>query len=636
MLGYSEEEYLGRNIADFHVNAEAIRDILTQSARGQALEDYPARMRCKDGSIRDVLIDSSIYFENGKFLHTRCFTRDVTDLQRAEEARAMLAAIVESSEDAIVSKDLNGIVMSWNTGAQRLFGYRAEEMIGDSILRIIPADRQDEEKSILARLRRGESIEHYETVRVTRDGRCVDISLTVSPIRDAAGKIIGASKIARDIGSRKRAEELLIQAKNDLLKANEELERRVRERTADLEQANAALWSNLEEQKLLEEQLRQAQKMESIGTLAGGIAHDFNNVLNIIRGYATLVSRQSSADPRVTESMTIINEEVDRGAAVVRQLLTLARKTEPLLTRADANRMVTTVGELVKQTFPKVIDVKLALDHSLPPVLADPNQIGQALLNVCVNARDAMPMGGVLGFATQVVDGAILRERHPGAKTHPYVCISISDTGTGMEESVRQRIFEPFFTTKKFGEGTGLGLAMVYGLVKNHNGFIDVESEPGSGTTFRLYLPALRAEDTPSIEDKTTDGAAAQEPANHRGTVLVVEDEPAMVRLLKKLLHQAGYDVLAAMDGEQAVDLFRRHKENIDIALVDLNLPKTKGSEVIRALKEQNPNMRIIVASGYLEPEVRSQLSRAGVKEYIHKPYAIDEVLKKFQSVFAA
>jgi PAS domain S-box-containing protein len=636
MLGYSEEEYLGRNITEFYVNAETLRDILTRSARGQVLEDYHARMRCKDGLIRDVLINSSLYFKNGELVHIRCFTRDVTELQRAEEARAMLAAIVESSDDAIVSKNLDGIVTSWNTGAQRLFGYRADEMIGQSILRIIPEERQHEEKDILARLRRGESVEHYETVRATRDGRRVDISLTVSPIRDAAGKIIGASKIARDIGSWKKAEELLVQAKDDLLKANEELERRVRERTADLEQANRALLRNLEEQKLLEDQLRQAQKMESIGTLAGGIAHDFNNVLNIIRGYATLASRQSSADPRITESMTIIIEEVDRGAAVVRQLLTLARKTEPLLTRADANRMITTVSELVKQTFPKVIDVRLALNRSLPAVLADPNQIGQALLNISVNAHDAMPMGGVLGFATEVIDGSRLRQRHPGAKTHPYVCISISDTGTGMEESVRQRIFEPFFTTKKLGQGTGLGLAMVYGLVKNHNGFIDVESEPGNGTTFRIYLPAPRAEHAPSIDDTTRDGAVAQEPAHHRGTVLVVEDEPAMVRLLKNLLHQAGYDVLAAMDGEQAVDLFGRHKEEVDIALVDLNLPKTKGSDVIRALKEQNPKVRIIVASGYLEPEVRSQLSRAGVTEYIHKPYAIDEVLKKLQSGFAA
>ena len=447
---------------------------------------------------------------------------------------------------------------------------------------------------------------------------------TVSDIGGQLGQFI----------DRKRAEELLSQAKEDLIKANEQLEKRVQERTADLEQANAALLKNIDEQKRLEEQLRQAQKMESIGTLAGGIAHDFNNVLNIIRGYATLASRQSS-DSQVAESMQVINEEIDRGAAVVRQLLTLARKTEALLTRTDANRIVIRVSELLKQTFPKIIELKLHLDPALPPVLADPNQINQALLNICVNARDAMPMGGVLAFTTQVIDGSELRDRHAGARTERYVCIAISDTGTGMEADVRLRIFEPFFTTKGFGEGTGLGLAMVYGLIRNHNGLIDVESEPEHGTTFRLYLPALDIEEKPAFNEIMGKEAPPQEQIHRRGTVLVVEDEEAMVRLLKNLLRQAGYQVLAAADGEEAIELYGRHKEDIDIALVDLNLPKAKGSEVIRTLKQQNPRVKIIVASGYLEPEMKSQLLKAGVKDYIQKPYTVDDVIKRLQSMCA-
>jgi PAS domain S-box-containing protein len=633
MLGYTEQEYLGRNIADFHADREIIKDLLKRLARGEVLQEYPARMRCKDGSIRDVLIDSSVYWKNGKFVHTRCFTRDVTNSKRAEEARAMLAAIVESSADAIISKDLNGIITSWNTGAERLFGYRAEDMIGQSILRIIPPERQEEEASILSLLRRGERIEHFETVRLTREGRRIDISLTVSPMRNSEGKIIGASKIARDVSNRKRTEELLNRARNDLLKANEELEKRVQERTADLQQAHAALLKNIDEQKNLEEQLRQAQKMESIGTLAGGIAHDFNNVLNIIRAYATLVSRRSPADQQIVESMQVINEEIDRAAAVVRQLLTLARKTETVLARTDVNEVVVTVSELIKKTFPRTIEISLDLNLKLPPVLADSNQLGQALLNICVNARDAMPAGGILTFTTETIKGDELQQRHPGARAEPYVCIVISDTGTGMDESVRARIFEPFFTTKAFGEGTGLGLAMVYGLIKNHNGFIDVESEIGRGTTFRLYMPASASTDQPAGNRMVQEEAPAQQRSVQRGTVLVVEDEQPMIRLLSDVLQKAGYSTLVAMDGEEAMGLFHRHRDKIDLVLLDLNLPKADGAEVIRALKSQKPEVYIIVASGYLEPEMKEQLLQTGVKDYIHKPYSIDQVLQKLDSV---
>jgi PAS domain S-box-containing protein len=633
MLGYSEQEYVGHNIAEFHVDAEVIKDILKRFAGGDILEEYPARMRCKDGSIREVLINSSGYWKNDEFIHTRCFTRDVTDLKRAEVARARHAAIVESSDDAIISKDLNGIITSWNAAAQRLFGYRAEEIIGQSIMRIIPPECQDEEINTLSRLRRGERIQQHETARVNREGRRVDVSLTTSPIKNSEGNIIGASKIARDITKRKRAEEFLRQAKEELLKANEQLETRVRERTADLERANAALVKNMEEQKSLQEQLRQAQKMESIGTLAGGIAHDFNNVLNIIQGYATLISRQSSGNHEIADSLKVINEEIERGASVVRQLLTVARKTETHLKPTHANEVALRVGELIKQTFPKTIDLAMDLDRTLPPVLADPNQISQALLNICVNARDAMPTGGKLTIRTEVIDGDKLRDHHPDSRTDPYICIGVADTGTGVDESVRRRIFEPFFTTKAFGEGTGLGLAMVYGIMKNHNGIIDVESESGRGTTFRLYLPVLRSDEKSAVDETMRREAPVRQQPHHRGIVFVVEDEESMVCLLRKSLLEAGYQILAAMDGQEAIALYHCHKEEIDIVLLDLGLPKVTGEHVIRALKEENPLVKIIVATGYLEPELKSELFQAGVKDYIQKPYLVKDLLEKLTSI---
>jgi signal transduction histidine kinase/integral membrane sensor domain MASE1 len=432
---------------------------------------------------------------------------------------------------------------------------------------------------------------------------------------------------------RKRAEELLSRAREELLKTNQDLERRVRKRTAELEQTNATLLKHIEEQKSLEEQLRQAQKMESIGTLAGGIAHDFNNVLNIIRGYATLIGRQTSGNLEIADSLKIIDQEIERGASMVRRLLTIARKTETLLAATNANEVVLTVSELIKQTFPKTIDLELHLDRALPPVMADPNQLSQALLNLCVNARDAMPTGGKLSIKTELIDATEMRHRHPGDSTDPHVCIVIGDTGMGIDEGLRRRIFEPFFTTKPFGQGTGLGLAMVYGIVKNHNGIIDVESEPGQGTIFRLYLPILRTDKEFTVHEIVRKETLGEQGANYCGTILVVEDEEHMVQLLRKVLLQAGYQILAATDGRQAIDLYQHHKQNVDIVLVDLGLPKSSGAEVIRALKEQNPYVEIIVATGYLEPELKSDLLRAGVKDYIQKPYQIKDVLEKISSI---
>ena len=628
MLGYTEPEYVGRNIAEFHADAEVIEDILERLTRGEILDDFPARMRCKDGSLRHVLINSSVYRKNGVFVHTRCFTRDVTRLQHAEEARAMLAAIVESSSDAIISKNLDGTITSWNGGAERLFGYRGEEMIGQSVLRLIPPQRHEEETANLARLRRGERIDHYETVRAARDGRLIDVSLTVSPIRNSEGIIIGASKIARDITERKHAEKLLGQAKDDLLEANEQLEKRVQERTADLEQAHAALLKKIEEQKALEEQLRQAQKMESIGTLAGGIAHDFNNTLNIIKAYAQLLGASPPTSRQIIESTKIINEEVERGAAVVRQLLTLARKTETRLARTDANRIVLTVSELIKQAFPKAIEIRLDLDPALLPVLADANQINQALLNICVNARDAMPQGGVITLATKMIGADALPQRQAEFSPNPYVCIAVTDTGTGMDETVRSRAFEPFFTTKEFGEGTGLGLAMVYGIVKNHHGVVDLESAPGRGATIRLLLPAFEADDRVVAGEKNEKIPAACGPAKE-SIVLIVEDEERMVQLLKSALLKKGYGVLVAMDGAEAIELYQRRGDEIDLVLMDLGLPKVNGSEVIRVMKKQNPGVHIIVTTGYLEPDLKAELLGVGIKEYIQKPYFVPHVLQR-------
>jgi PAS domain S-box-containing protein len=409
---------------------------------------------------------------------------DVPRLNWIGDASALLGAIVDSSDDAIISKDLNSVITSWNNSAERLFGYTASEAIGRSITMIIPPERQDEEPKIIERLKRGERVDHFETIRMRKDGSRLDISLTISPVRDNTGRIVGASKVARDITDRKRAE-LRLQ------EFNRELEKLVAARTSELEQANRALLRDIEEREKLENQLRESQKLEDLGNLAAGVAHDFNNLLNIIQGYASLLGPEMT-DDEIEETIQAITETTKRGAGLVKQLLALARKAEISTEAVDVNTIVNELTGLVKGTFPKDIDISLDLAPGPLTIMADPSRITQVLLNVCVNARDAMPNGGALRLKTSVVDGTAIQVPDD-LQAQSYVAIEVIDTGMGMEESVLSKIFEPFFTTKEVGKGTGLGLAVAYGIVKSHGGVLRVESEPLHGTSFNLYFPMVSA-----------------------------------------------------------------------------------------------------------------------------------------------
>jgi two-component system, cell cycle sensor histidine kinase and response regulator CckA len=548
-----------------------------------------------------------------------------------EETRAWLAAIIDSSDDAIVSKNLESIVRSWNAGAQRLFGYSAEEMIGHSITRIIPQELITEESEILARLRRGERVEHFETVRVAKDGQRVHVSLTISPIKDSTGRVIGASKIARDITKRKETEAALQQASMAIAQLNEDLESRVRERTSELERATDALRRESEQQKTLEAQLRQAQKMESVGTLAGGIAHDFNNILNIILGYSAAIS--SERDPaRIADNVKVIRDTVERGANVVQQLLAIGRKASITFDAIDLNKLLENHSVLLQGSFPKTIEIHLRLDPALPLAAGDTNRLNQAVLNLCVNARDAMSGAGAIELGSGRIGGAILRTRFPDATGAEYVWISISDSGPGIEGTMLERIFEPFFTTKPQGEGSGLGLAVVYGIVKDHNGFVEVESERDQGATFRIFLPEYAgeaAEAAANIKD-----AAPLVPAPlRRGTVLIADDEENQLRLMERFLGTAGYDVLTARDGLQAVELFRRHRDSIVVAVLDLGLPKLSGWDSYDAMRQNDPSLRVLFASGYIEPEVKRAVEDNGAADIVKKPYQPDELMAKIDAL---
>jgi PAS domain S-box-containing protein len=481
--------------------------------------------------------------------------------------------------------------------------------------------------------REGVDILDEELEIVRSDGTIIHELCRATPLREEDGQIRGCIGIFLNITDRKEAEEALQQAKDELARANEDLEKRVQFRTAELRLANAALSKERDEEKRLEQQLRQAQKMESIGVLAGGIAHDFNNILNIIKGYASLLRDYTSGDPERTESLNVIDEALERGASTVRQLLAVAKESAVRFELVDLNDALQQLKGLLSGTLPRTIGIDLDLDFGLAPVLADPNQINQVLLNICVNARDAMPEGGELILKTGTVAGAELRSHFQNAKEKVYACISVRDSGSGMDEATKSRIFEPFFTTKEQGQGTGLGLSVAYGIVTNHAGFIDVISEPGDGTTFRIYLPL--ADDQASVVglNQPRERQEFRSVAAQGHVVLFVEDEIRQLELMRRTLDKAGYRVLVAMDGAEAVETFLRHKDEISVVVLDLGLPKLNGWEALQKMRKADPTLKPILASGYISRDMESAMDQGELSALLMKPYRPEEIIEKVSLV---
>jgi PAS domain S-box-containing protein len=389
------------------------------------------------------------------------------------------------------------------------------------------------------------------------------------------------------------------------------------------------IYQDVTQRKMLEEPLRRMQKLEGLGTLAGGIAHDFNNILGIILGYVSRINIVKNDSEKLQHSIEIITKAVERGTTLVRQILTFARKTETEFRWLNVNNVAKEVMGMIMETFPKTIVYSQNLEK-IPSIYADHSQLHQALLNLCVNARDAMQSGGVLTISTSMPTGSSVRNRHPDAVAESYICIEVVDTGAGMAAEVRNRIFEPFFTTKEKGKGTGLGLAVVFGIVQTHHGFVDVESELGKGATFRLYLPV--SHDIEHLEEAAKRETIEEIPGGTE-TLLIVEDETALNENLNAVLTGKGYTVLSAFDGLTAVKIYTERQKEIALVLTDLGLPKMTGMEEFKRIRQLNPTVRIIVATGYLDPEMRSELLKAGVQKFIYKPYNPKEVLKVVREV---
>jgi two-component system, cell cycle sensor histidine kinase and response regulator CckA len=557
------------------------RDILARIARGEHVPHFETIRRRKDGTLFPIdLSVSPMRDATGTIVGASSIKRDISERKQAAETGARLAAIVESSDDAIVSKSLDGTVLTWNAAAQRMYGYTAPEIIGHSIYVLIPGELQPDEQRILDRVRQGEHVAHYETVRRRRDGSHIDISLTLSPIRDTSGDVIGASSIQRDITDRKRAEETL----------------------------------------------RQAAKMEAIGVLAGGLAHDFNNQLYAMSGFAHFIARDPGLSPSARQDLFELQKVADRMASLTRQLLAFARQQVLSPEVLDLNAAVEDTWPMLQRLIGSNMAIELALAPGPKWVRVDRAQLVQVLLNLVINARDAMPEGGRIALRTttlEVSPGHMFDRLKVPVEAGAYAELRVTDSGKGIAADHLPHIFEPFYTTKEVGTGTGLGLATVEGVVAQSGGHIQVDSAVGHGTTIRILLP-LTAE--PMI--KPSSGATPRRNAGSRGRILVVEDEDPVRAIVMRTLQAEGYEVLGAGEGEEALEELEEIGGAVNLVLTDIVMPGMGGRALAAALSRRYRHVPIIWMSGHTR-ETGLQKGDIGKDEiFLQKPISPDILLE--------
>ena len=499
--------------------------------------------------------------------------------KRIAERLSQLASIIEYSSDAIIIFTLDGSIVSWNAAAEAIYGYSASEVLGRPRTVLLAADRTDDWDAIVDKLKRGENIARFETVHVRKGGQRIDVSMTMSPVKDAHDEIIGTAAITRDVSDR----------------------------------------------RLLEKKLRQAQKMEAVGQLAGGIAHDFNNLLSVINGHCELLEQELPPQAATTRNCEQIKKAGERAAGLTRQLLAFSRQQVLEPTVLDLNGVVTELGKMLKRVIGEDIEFTTHLDSKLERVKADRGQIEQVILNLVVNARDAMPHGGRLTIETAsvTVDETFARDHRP-QEPGRYVRLAIHDTGIGMDADTQARIFEPFFTTKEVGKGTGLGLSTVYGVIRQSGGHIWVTSQLGRGSTFEIYLPTVQ-ERIPC--EKTT--IPADPIASGTETILLVEDEQAVRELARDVLLRSGYRLLEADTPEKAIQIARHYAGTVDLLLTDVIMPGMNGPALARKVAAIRPNIKVLYMSGYAGFRESQVLDEGAV--LLEKPFKREMLLRQIR-----
>ncbi|MDY7041727.1 MAG: PAS domain S-box protein, partial [Chloroflexota bacterium] len=586
ILGYTVEEVLGKHYHDFFHpdDRETLRATVKEASQERTpVIDLVSRSIHQDG--HTVILETTgvpMFGPDGQLLGYRGTSRDVTARVQAEEAltasERKYRTVVEHANDWIWTLDCEGNFTFFNQAAEKASGYQLKDWIGRSFAPIILPEYLPHVQQVFAGTLAG-SLQSYEVRLLSQDDRILTLAVNTAPLYEGE-KIVGTVSMGRDVTA----------------------------------------------QRQLEDQLRQAQKMEAIGTLAGGVAHDFNNILGGILGYASFIESQLPVGDPLRPDVETIIRSARRASDLTAQLLAFARGGRYEIRPVNLNNTVNEVVQLLSRTIDKAISIETHLADDLTAVEGDAAQLQQMLLNLCLNARDAMPAGGKLIIETSSIS---LDEEYTSTQLEieagDYVFLMVSDTGMGIDAETQAHIFEPFFTTKQELPGekhSGLGLAMVYGIVRGHGGTIHVYSELGKGTTFKIYLPAA---ERPAVEKKAEKSALV----GGEETILVVDDEETILAMVNRLLSNAGYTVVLAESGVEAVELYRERGHEIDLVILDMIMPEMGGRETYERLREIDPGVRVLLSSGYSQNGQAQEIINAGVQGFLQKPFDLSRILNK-------
>jgi PAS domain S-box-containing protein len=585
MLGYERQELLSGNLRRDEITPPEYRRLdagaIAEFISSGVCTPFEKEFIHKDGTRVPVMVGGALVEQSQQ--STLCFVLDISEGKQAEQKIHEQAALLDISTDAILVRELSNQIRFWNKGAEHLYGWKAQEAIGKN------ADELLYRPETLSQLQNNHKslVEcgswQGELHQVTKEGKEIIVASRWTLVRDEDGQ------------------------PKSILTVN----------------------TDITEKKQLEAQFLRAQRMESLGTLASGIAHDLNNALTPILMTVQLLGTKLP-DEQSQQWLSILKTNVKRAADLVKQVLSFSRGLEGKRTTLEVKPLISEIEQIVKQTFSRAIAIRTDIPtQNLWTISGDATQLHQVLMNLCVNARDAMPEGGILQISASNlwIDENYAR-MNIEAKVGPYIAITVSDTGVGINSEILDRIFEPFFTTKELGKGTGLGLSTVMAIIKSHGGFVDVYSEVGKGTQFKVYLPVTQTRETdcPPADHQEL-------PTGHGELILVVDDEDSIREITKTALETYGYKVLIASDGIEAIALYTQRKEEISVVLIDMMMPSMDGPSTIRVLQRIDPQVKVIGVSGLVSNDKMIEILGNSVKTFLPKPYTSNELLKNLQVV---
>ena len=583
MLGYSSfDELAGRNLEkDIYQPSYPRKHFIETLEKEDEIRGLESVWKRRDGS--EIFVRESaraVRDSSGKTLYYDGTVEDITERRQAEAELTRLNTAIEQSAEAIVITDIDGNIQYVNPAFEQITGYSRDEVIGQNP-RILKSGKHEEPfyKDLWDTITSG-SVWRGRIINRRKDGSLYTEEDTISPVIDKEGKITNFVAVKRDISK----------------------------------------------EQMLEEELLQSQKMEAVGTLAGGVAHDFNNLLTIIQGHAELMMLEiSESDPNYRELRQIVNTTA-RAASLTRQLLLFSRKEVMEFKPINLNETIGNLLKMLKRLIGEDIRIVTSFDDDLWQVNADESNLEQVIMNIAVNARDAMPEGGALTIKTENLS---LSEDEckfiPDSHSGKFVRLTIEDTGTGIPKEIMDKIFEPFFSTKEVGKGTGLGLSVVFGIVKKHNGWINVYSEPGQGAVFRIYLPAVSQAVEKTEENKNK---SFQDLRGHGERILIIEDNRDVRDFASAALRQNGYVTYEAENAAAAVDVFRTEKGLFDLILSDVVLPDKNGFQLVKELLEIKADIPVIMCSGYTEERARHSIVHEEGFQFLQKPYSLNKLLE--------